>query len=56
VVDASSGTPQIVYRRDLSDAGWPLDPSVLESLRSGQGPVNALERQKSSSPLSIGVR
>ena len=41
VVDASSvmsGTaPQIVYRRDLSDKGWPMDHTILASLRAGQG-------------------
>ncbi len=48
VVDASSlvtdpdtglitgGSPQIVYRRDLSDEGWPLDPQIREALRNGK--------------------
>ncbi len=35
VVDASSSPPKIVYRRDLTETGWPLDPAVLLSLRSG---------------------
>jgi type II secretory pathway component PulK len=30
--------PQIVYRRDLTDGGWPMDPQILASLRAGQGP------------------
>ena len=55
VVDASSGTPQIVYRRDLSDAGWPLDPSVLASLRSGNGPASSADQGRSSGSLSIGA-
>jgi hypothetical protein len=38
VVDASGTTPQIIYRRDLTDRGWPMDPQVLASLRAGQGP------------------
>jgi type II secretory pathway component PulK len=29
--------PQIVYRRDLTDGGWPMDPQILASLRAGQG-------------------
>ena len=38
VVNASGQTPQIVYRRDLTDRGWPMDPQILASLRAGQGP------------------
>ena len=38
VVDASSSTPQIIYRREITDRGWPLDPQILDSLRAGQGP------------------
>ena len=38
VIDTRSGTPQIVYRRDNADRGWPMDRSVLASLRAGQGP------------------
>jgi type II secretory pathway component PulK len=37
VIDTRSGTPQIIYRRDLTDRGWPMDKQVLASLRSGQG-------------------
>jgi type II secretory pathway component PulK len=46
VVDTSgvSGTnatgPKIIYRRDLSDRGWPLDPAILTSMKAGQGPGN----------------
>ena len=36
VVDTRNGTPQIVYRRDLTDRGWPMDRQILASLRSGQ--------------------
>lgn len=36
VVDTASGTPQIIYRRDMTDRGWPMDPQILTSLRSGQ--------------------
>jgi type II secretory pathway component PulK len=38
VIDNSSGTPQIVFRRDLTDRGWPMDPQILASIRAGQGP------------------
>jgi DNA uptake protein ComE-like DNA-binding protein len=37
VVDASASPAKIVYRRDLTDAGWPLPSEVREALRSGDG-------------------
>ena len=37
VVDMQSGTPQIVYRRDITDRGWPMDRQILASIRNGQG-------------------
>jgi hypothetical protein len=38
VVDASNpdAAPRILYRRDQTDLGWPLDPSILESLRHSE--------------------
>lgn len=36
VVDAQA-TPKIVYRKDLTSLGWPLDRAVRDSLRAGQG-------------------
>lgn len=36
VIDTSGTTPQIVYRRDLTERGWPMDPEILASLRSGR--------------------
>ena len=36
VVDTAGGTPQIVYRRDITDRGWPMDRSILQQLREGQ--------------------
>lgn len=32
-------TPVIIYRRDITDRGWPtnMDPSILTNLRAGQG-------------------
>jgi type II secretory pathway component PulK len=32
----STATPKIIYRRDLSDRGWPMDPQILASIRAGQ--------------------
>ncbi len=43
VVDTSSntGTPRIIFRRDFTDRGWPMDPQILASLRAGRG-INAV--------------
>ncbi len=40
VIDASDAMypPKIVYRRDITAEGWPLDPAILASLRAGNGP------------------
>jgi type II secretory pathway component PulK len=40
VIDASdeANPPKIVYRRDITADGWPLDPTILQSLRAGQVP------------------
>lgn len=35
VINANSSTPRIVYRRDLTDRGWPLDPGLLIAQREG---------------------
>ena len=40
VIDISSANapPRIIYRRDLTDRGWPLDAQTLADLRAGRGP------------------
>ena len=38
VIDISSGTPVVRYRRDISDRGWPMDKSILLAIRAGQKP------------------
>lgn len=40
VIDASQSPPKILYRRDVTDRGWPMDPSILTSLRNGEGVSN----------------
>ena len=35
VIDNSSGTPQIVYRRNLAGLGWALGPAARQALASG---------------------
>lgn len=37
VIDTLVSPAQVVYRRDLTEQGFPLDLSILESLRSGRG-------------------
>jgi hypothetical protein len=37
VIDIRNTTPKIIYRRDLTQFGWPLDPEILASLRRGAG-------------------
>jgi type II secretory pathway component PulK len=36
VIDGSSGTSKIIYRRDTTSAGWPLAADVRAQLRGGQ--------------------
>jgi type II secretory pathway component PulK len=36
IVDIRSGSPRIVYRRDLTDDGWPMDRQLLADIRAGQ--------------------
>ncbi|HVX83362.1 MAG TPA: type II secretion system protein GspK [Phycisphaerae bacterium] len=38
VVDASQTPPKVIYRRDLTELGWPLDPGILEDLKAGKEP------------------
>ena len=43
VVDARTQPAKILYRKDLTDLGWPLPPDVRTSLRAGHGvPADAL--------------
>jgi len=36
VIDTAEGTPMIIYKQSLHGCGWPLDESILESLRRGE--------------------
>jgi hypothetical protein len=35
VVDGRSSPAKIIYRRDLTNYGWPLDPQIRDQLRTG---------------------
>jgi len=37
IVDATTSPPSVRYWKDLTYLGWPLDPTILTSLRSGNG-------------------
>lgn len=54
VVDTANTTtgPQIIYRRDLTDRGWPMDVQVLAELRSGA----ALQQTGTMNSLRGGVQ
>ena len=41
VIDNQTGTPQIIYRRDVTDRGWPMDQQILSDLRTGHRVGNA---------------
>lgn len=36
VVDARQSPPRVVFRRNLTGLGWPLDPRILADLRAGR--------------------
>jgi type II secretory pathway component PulK len=50
VVDTRTGTPTIIYRRDITDKGWPMDRQILASLRAG----NTLNYGRSSAFGTMG--
>jgi hypothetical protein len=37
ILDARSTPFKIIYRRDITERGWPLAPEILTSLRQGAG-------------------
>jgi hypothetical protein len=40
--NAATATPaQIIYRKDLTSLGWPLDPAIRAAMRQGQPPPDA---------------
>ncbi|HLX59733.1 MAG TPA: type II secretion system protein GspK [Planctomycetota bacterium] len=36
VYDVTNSVPTLLYTKDLTSFGWPLDPSILDALKSGQ--------------------
>jgi type II secretory pathway component PulK len=43
VVDARQSPPKIVYRKDVTEYGWPLPQQVRDSLRHGMGPGASIQ-------------
>lgn len=35
VIDTAQGSPKVLYKQRLAQAGWPLDPEILQQLRDG---------------------
>ncbi|MFP4132332.1 MAG: PP2C family protein-serine/threonine phosphatase, partial [Thiohalospira sp.] len=55
VVNSSAAEPAVVFRRDLTDGGWPLDPELLAALRRGASPAEAAE-EANAAVLAEGER
>jgi type II secretory pathway component PulK len=36
VIDTAGQNPRVIYKQSLHQTGWPLDPTILESLRQGK--------------------
>lgn len=45
VVDASTTPARIIYRRDLTSRGWPMDKYILDDLKAGRGVNGVLTAQ-----------
>ena len=44
--NATTQTPaQIIYRKDLTSLGWPLDPQIRAQMRAGQQPADINSNQ-----------
>ena len=59
VVDTTSSPARIVYRRDLTDRGWPMDKSILDDLRAGlgvNGQVAGSQTTGTAQPAATGAR
>jgi hypothetical protein len=48
VIDGSTGTPQIVYRHDMTPLGWALGPTALQSLGQNGGLSGQQNGQKTT--------
>lgn len=55
VADGSSTTTpsKIIYRKDLTSLGWPLDPAIRKAMRAGQPPPDAGNTTNLGSSVSV---
>lgn len=59
VFDTQTSPVRVLYLRDLTSLGWPLDPVILDDLRAGQPPAESGNNVSGSLALSTrtsGVR
>jgi type II secretory pathway component PulK len=58
VFDASGTTPTVLYSKDMTHLGWPLDPGILDDLKAGKalggGTQNSAFQQGSQGTGSTG--
>jgi len=43
VVDARQSPPRVIFRRDLTGLGWPLDAQILQALRAGESMESVID-------------
>ncbi len=54
VIDATKLPAKIVYRRDITGLGWPLDRGIQDDLRAGRYQAPALGSNNGSNPVTGG--
>jgi hypothetical protein len=35
VIDSTQSPPTIIFRRDMTERGWPMDPDILTQIKNG---------------------
>ncbi len=56
VVDGSATPSKIVYRKELSDLGWPLPAEIRTAMRSGQAPPTGYSSTNVNKGSTSGVK
>jgi type II secretory pathway component PulK len=56
VIDGSKSPAYVIYRRDLTSFGWPLDSDIRDAMRAGNPPPDAnAPATNSNSPFGQGI-
>jgi type II secretory pathway component PulK len=55
VFDTRSGSPLIIFRRDTTARGWPMDKQILAAFRAGQGAAAAGSTASGMTGLNSGL-